>query len=108
MKIPNLIAVAALALLGACSSERAPSEPAGRFAFYPATAESPAILLDTKTGCLEEVVKLTALDNPKYISWARKYLDTTLPKVDASGPQPKEIPNSAPPQRCNANGSEKL
>ena len=72
----------------------------GRYAFFPASAEMPAVLLDTRTGCLEQVQKLTAAENPQDVSWVRSYLDDTAPSIDKSGPTPKVIPDSAPPQRC--------
>ena len=65
-----------------------------RYAYYPPSGGMPAVLLDTYTGCLETFIKLTSLDNPKDVSWARKYEDGSLPRGAASDF------NSRPPQRC--------
>jgi hypothetical protein len=69
----------------------------GRFQFHPASGEMPAMVIDTSTGCLEQIVKLTSADNSKDVFWVRQYADGSLPRV-VDG---KMIPNSAPPRRCS-------
>ncbi len=82
---------------------KAPQESAeiGRFEFHPAVGEMPAILLDTKTGCIESFERLGSLKNPKFVEWRRQYMDGVWPvmKYDEND-LPTPIPNSQPPIRC--------
>lgn len=81
----------------------------GRFEFHPATGEMPAILLDTKTGCIESFEKLTSVVNPKFVEWRRQYMDGVWPvtKYDDND-VPQIVPNSQPPKRCpKSTGSSK-
>jgi hypothetical protein len=91
-------------MLAGCNVASAEHDQIGRFAYYPASGEMPAVLVDTRTGCIERLVKMTSVDNPSQIWWVRQYMDGTLPGV-ADG---KEVPNSRPPARCAADqGSTK-
>jgi hypothetical protein len=91
-----------LCLLSGCSGEPVATEQheVGRYQFYPASGDMPAILLDTVTGCVERFTKLTSVDNPNDVSWVRQYMDGAIPRVAIENGQSKEVPNSRPPQRC--------
>ena len=91
-----------LCLLTGCAAEPADTarQEIGRYQFYPASGDMPAILLDTVTGCVERFTKATSVDNPKDVTWWREYMDGGIPRVATENGQSKEVPNSAPPQRC--------
>jgi hypothetical protein len=72
----------------------------GRFAYYPPVGEMPAVLLDTITGCVEMFEPAVSEDNPKDVAWWRRYSDFGVPLVTYENGKVKEVPNSAPPQRC--------
>ncbi|WP_323800950.1 hypothetical protein [Parasphingorhabdus sp.] len=72
----------------------------GRYSFHPAGAEMPAVIFDTATGCIETFEKLTSVENPKEIRWARRFADTTLPKITYIDGKPEAIDGTAPPHRC--------
>ena len=92
-----LMVLASLPLFGCgAASNHSEEDPVGRYEITPATADMPALILDTKTGCLERLVKMTSVENPKDVWWVRKYMDGAMPVVSNG----EVVPNSAPPARC--------
>jgi hypothetical protein len=118
-----VIAFCALALVSGCGGisdhDSLRYSEVGRYEFYPASDEMPAVLLDTMTGCIEHFVKLTSKTNPQDVTWARRYIEVGLPtdsflgnyqlpvsdqNDDKAGRYPigtqGSIENLAPPLRC--------
>ena len=98
MKTPLTVGTSA-AILAACqpSAPREQSE-IGRYHFHEATAQSPAFVMDTKTGCMEEVVKLTDTENPNIVYWARKHTGASLTDKDGKAlATPRQCPGSKTP-----------
>ena len=87
-------------LIVGCAKAPQESGEIGRFEFHPAADEMPAILLDTKTGCIESFEKLTSVNNPKLLEWRRQYMDGVWPVMKYDDDVPTPIPNSQPPTRC--------
>jgi hypothetical protein len=104
MRHPITMCAVALFGLAGCQAEnvtaRTDEPQVGRFQFYPASGEMPAVLLDTATGCVEMFGKAVSIDNPQDVSWWRRYEDTGVAEVTYENGQGKEVPNSAPPSRC--------
>ena len=85
-----------LAIFGCNKPDENHGYETGRYAYHPSAGDMPAIIIDTKTGCLERFVKLTGVDNSKEIIWVRQYADQSIQQV-VDG---KLLANSAPPKRC--------
>jgi hypothetical protein len=78
-----LTAFCVFALLTGCDGspnrEHREHSMVGRYQYYPASADMPAMLLDTTTGCIEHFVKLTSKINPQDVTWATRYVAVGLP-----------------------------
>ena len=94
---------ATLAGLSGCKDNPATfeGEKVGRFQYFPASGDMPAVLLDTATGCLERLERLTSLENAKHVEWRRQYMDGVWPvMIYGNNGLPSPVPNSEPPKRC--------
>jgi hypothetical protein len=54
------------------------SSEIGRYQYYPAAGEMPALIFDTATGCMELIEKFVTDENPKAPIWIRSITDEII------------------------------